>query len=110
MKGRAVSKAARKKADVVVVAARYEPRDGRLLLAQAYERRGPIWGDVVLLDRQALLERIQQGKRVYAGAPADLEGDFRLFHRISASRLNGRLVLHAEGKDKEGDDLGVPLF
>ncbi len=97
-------------ADVVVTAARYGPQDGRLQFARVYERRGVVWSDVQLLDREALLERIRQGKRVYAGEPADLEGDFHLFHRISASRLNGKVVLHGEGQQKEGDDLGVPLI
>ena len=45
-----------KRVDVVVVAARYSSHDHRLQWVQAYERRGKVWGDKVLIDRADLLE------------------------------------------------------
>ncbi|MEX2162333.1 MAG: hypothetical protein WD751_10530 [Anaerolineales bacterium] len=55
-----------KKLDGVIEAAHFNP-DGRLAWVRAYERRGPTWSDVVLLDREALLQRLKKGKRFYVG-------------------------------------------
>jgi hypothetical protein len=51
--------------DGVVEAARY--RDGKLTWVRAYERRGATFGDVVLLEREALLSRMKAGRRFVTG-------------------------------------------
>jgi hypothetical protein len=67
-----------KRVDVVVVAARYSSHDHRLQWVQAYERRGKVWGDKVLIDRADLLERLAGKRRVSTGHLKELAGDFEL--------------------------------
>jgi hypothetical protein len=109
VRGKKVSPNARK-LDVVLVAVRYDDSEGRLTLAQGYERRGFVWGDLVLLDRDDVIDRIQAGKRVVAGRRAEIPGDFEVLNPIQLQRLNGSSSLVAEGRAAEGDDLGLPLF
>lgn len=110
MRGQAVSPAT-KKADVVLVAARYDA-DGRVQIAQAYQRRGPIWSDLVLLHRGALVEALQRGRKVYAGRTRELSHDFELLHRLTLDGREGDGVVRAAGATGAAgrDELGVPLF
>ncbi len=50
-----------------VIEAVHLDTEGRLVWVRAYERRGPTWSDVVLLDRAELIQRLKAGKRFYAG-------------------------------------------
>jgi hypothetical protein len=109
VRGKRVSRQARK-LDVVVVAARYDEAGNRLSAAKGYERRGFVWGDVVLLDRQALIDRLRSEKLVVTGRPADLEGDFEVIAPIRLQGADGSVTLVAEGLRARGDDLGLPLF
>lgn len=54
------------KMDGVVEAAHYHGEE--LAWVRAYERRGPTWSDHVLLNRESLLERLQDGKKFYIGS------------------------------------------
>jgi hypothetical protein len=100
-----------RKADVVVVAARYEAGGGRLSQAQAYERRGSVWGDIVLLDREALLGKVRSRRKVFAGeARAEVPGDFILRGAIRARGAAGQAVLVQAASAAGADDLGVPLY
>ncbi len=100
-----------RKADIVVVAARYDGGEGRLSQAQAYERRGAVWGDVVLLDREALLGKVRSRRKVFAGeARAEVPGDFVLRGAIRAQGAPGQTVLVQAASATGTDDLGVPLF
>jgi hypothetical protein len=99
------------KADTVVVAARYDPADGHLLLAQAYERRGTVWTDVVLLDHDALLARLKSRRRVYAGiVHPDIPGDFAVRGRLELQQAHGRIHLSLGTSLAGHDNLGVPVF
>ncbi len=110
VRGQAVSPAT-KEADVVLVAARYGA-DGRVRIAQAYLRRGPIWGDLVLLDRGTLVEALQRGRKVFAGRTRDLSHDFELLHRLVLDGRDGEgVVRSAVAAGAAGrDELGVPLL
>jgi hypothetical protein len=100
-----------RKADMVVVAARYDPADGRLLRAQAYERRGAVWTDLVLLDRDELLARLRSRRRVYSGAvEPGIPGNFSVRGRLRLQEANGRAVLALETSPTGNDELGVPIF
>ena len=55
-----------RKLDGVIEAAHFNA-DGSLAWVRAYERRGPTWSDVVLLDRPTLIQRLKAGKRFYVG-------------------------------------------
>ncbi|MFN2149219.1 MAG: hypothetical protein ACK2T2_12585 [Anaerolineales bacterium] len=108
MPGERVSRASRK-LDVVLVAARYRPQTAELDFAQGYVRTGPIWSDLKLIRRDELIEKVSQGKKVAAGKPVDLPGDFELLARVELVGQNGSQALRAENSSGPGDDLGLPL-
>ena len=110
MRGIRVSKAARKDFDLIIVAARYQAEDGLLDIAQTYARRGPIWGDVELLERVQIVELIKSGRRIVTGSLAELQGDFDVVGTLNLVAKNGseRLVV-GEGTPQE-DELQIPLF
>jgi hypothetical protein len=97
-----------RRADVVVVAAHYGP-DRRVDWVQAYERRGRVWGDKVLLDRNALVERLQRRQRIHAGAARAMPGDFELGAVVELQGSGPGAVIVASGKPAESDALGVPV-
>lgn len=98
-----------RRVDVVVVAAHYGP-DRQLEWVQAYERRGRVWGDKVLLDRRALVERLQRKQRVVTGAPRAIPGDFELGAAVELKRNGAAGKIVAGGKAASSDDLGVPVL
>ncbi|MFH1524137.1 MAG: hypothetical protein ABIF04_04160 [Chloroflexota bacterium] len=57
---------ARAKIDGVIEAVRYTPH-GEIAVARTYERRGVVWSDHVLLEREELVERLKKGKRFVTG-------------------------------------------
>ncbi len=100
-----------RKADMVVVAARYDSTVGRLVQAQAYERHGAVWTDLILVDRQDLLDRLGSRRRVYAGAVTPgIPGDFSVRGRLRLQGSNGRAVLALGTAPVGRDELGVPIF
>jgi hypothetical protein len=105
-----VSKDSRKKYEFVVVAARYQTEDGSLNIAQVYERRGPIWGDVVLLDRSQIVELIREGYRIVTGKPGKVQGDFDVFGSLNLHASNGFESLVVGEAASSQDDLQIPLF
>ncbi|PWH15852.1 MAG: hypothetical protein DDG60_05140 [Anaerolineae bacterium] len=52
--------------DGVIEAVRYAS-DGKIECVRAYERRGAAFSDHVLIGRDALLERLKQGKKFVTG-------------------------------------------
>lgn len=95
------------KLDGVVEAVRYTP-DGRIAAVRAYERRGAVWSDHVLLDRKTLLERLRQGRRFAVGRRKPfLGGQFEVGKPM---RLSGEWII-TEGQAAARDILaGVPIF
>ena len=89
----------RKRADGVVDAAHFGP-DGELLWLRAYERRGPTWSDLVLLDRQSLIQRMEAGKRFYVGKRRDYEAsEFDLGERIQLQgKKKARVLVIGKGR------------
>ena len=109
MRGKRVSRASRK-LDVVLVAARYGEDGGRLNIARGYERRGFVWGDLVLFNRQALIERLNAKKRVVTGYPGELPGDFEVTAEVYLTQEGGTESIVTDGHQTGRDDLGLPLF
>jgi hypothetical protein len=56
----------RSKMDGVIEAVRYTP-NGKIALVRAYERRGAVWSDNILLQRTELVESIKKGKKFFTG-------------------------------------------
>ncbi|HKY79322.1 MAG TPA: hypothetical protein VI688_07680 [Anaerolineales bacterium] len=99
-----------KKLDGVIEAAHFNP-DGKLAWVRAYERRGPTWSDVVLLDRDALVQRLRQGKRFYVGSRREFwasEFDLTLPVRLVENYRSAVLVTGRGGS--QADRLaGIPV-
>jgi len=99
-----------KKLDGVIEAAHFNP-DGKLAWVRAYERRGPTWSDVVLLDREALVQRLRQGKRFYVGSRREFwasEFDLTLPVRLVENYRSAVLVTGRGGS--QADRLaGIPV-
>lgn len=57
---------AREKIDGVIEAVRYSP-EAKIKLVRLYERRGVVWSDHILLDREELVERLNAGKHLVTG-------------------------------------------
>ncbi len=100
-----------KKLDGVIEAVRYAP-DGRIAMVRAYERRGPAWSDLVLLERAELVRRLGSGKRFALGRRIPRMGG--TFETGAAVRLagakDGPLVLAgtAPADGRAPEDGGAP--
>jgi hypothetical protein len=57
--------------DGVIEAVRYQP-NGQVKWVRAYVRRGPIFSDRLVIDRQALIDQIKAGKLFLAGRRIEL--------------------------------------
>lgn len=98
---------ARVKCDGIIEAVRYLP-GGKIAAVRAYERRGSIWSDNILLDRKDLLEKIEKGKKFVTGQRMAYMGS--MFETSQPVRhVKGFIVL--EGQSAEHDNLpGIPVF
>jgi len=99
------------KFDGVIEAVRYTP-DGRIALVRAYERRGATFSDHVLIDRQALIERLKKGKRFVVGQrKAYWASTFEIGKPVGYHTRDGKGVITTDGQASEKDFLaGVPIF
>lgn len=98
------------KVDGVVEAVHYSP-EGQLVWARVYERRGPTFSDLVMLDRAELLLRVKAGKKYSGGKRQSLmAGTFDLFLPVAVVSQSGKEYLTA-GESRQGQDYltGVPL-
>jgi hypothetical protein len=101
-----------KKVDGVIEAAHFGP-DGHLLWVRAYERRGPTWSDLVLLDRAALVERLKARKRFHVGARREFwasEFDLGSQLRLTQSSHGSFLIIGDGNPNIPQDQLeGIPV-
>ncbi len=96
-----------KKPDVIVEAVRYAP-DGQIQFVRAYERRGAVWSDWLLLDRASLLERLKSGKTVLAGRRKQYLGN--VFETGAPLRVNGQAITLADRPSSQDNLADVPIF
>ena len=102
---------AQKRVDGLVEVVRYLPT-GQIDMVRVYERRGPTYSDLILLDRKTLLARLKSRKKFMTGRRISLLG--------SSFETNDPLVIvHSADGDFitagssviDRDDLnGTPLF
>ncbi len=98
------------KVDGVVEAVHYSS-DGQLVWARVYERRGPTFSDLVMLNRAELLLRVKAGKKYVGGKRHPLlASTFDFFQPLAVVSQSGKEYL-AAGEPKQGEDYlaGVPL-
>ncbi len=68
---------------------------------RAYERRGPTWSDVVLLDLETLVERLEEGKRFYVGKRHEFQAsEFDLGDAIRLRKRKSGSVIIVGNKNK----------
>jgi hypothetical protein len=99
---------AKAKFDSIVEAVRYHP-DGKVEWVRAYVRRGQTFSDIVLLDRQTLVEQLKSGKRIMAGRRVPLLAStfevFKPLHLLQQDILvTGDMTAHKDCLD------GVPVI
>jgi hypothetical protein len=98
-----------RKLDVVLVAARYS-HTGVLEFAKGYERRGYVWSDVRVFDRETLLQKVKSGARIVTGDPVKIPGNFDLNQVVRVEGQAGDECLIADGSGSGKDDLGLPVL
>jgi hypothetical protein len=101
---------ARRKADMIVIAARYPPGAHQVELVQAHRRMGEVWGDRQLITRQQVIEALRAGQRVYTGRLLEALADYELHAPLRLEQRDGASYLVVQGQSGEGDLLGVPVF
>ena len=98
-----------KKFDGVIEAVRY--KNGQILLARAYERRGPTFSDHVLLDRKTLLDRIQKGKVFVTGKREELKAStFKVGKPLVIVKQNGKEWISTRHDASHDEIEEVPVF
>lgn len=104
---------AKAKLDGVVEGVRYRS-NGEIEWVRAYERRGAIYSDHVLLSREALIQRLKAGKHFVVGSRVPLRAStFEVASPIHLARANGGEVIVAGegGVSSNRDDLrGAPII
>ena len=102
---------AKPKFDLVVVAVRYTP-EGQVAYVRAYKRRGPTFSDRLKINRQSLVEELQNGQRVVVGKRVpQMAGTFEVADSLQLIRKNGDGILVSGTQNAQQDSLpGVPIF
>ena len=102
---------AKPKYDGVVQAVRYDDQ-GQVLWVRAFLRRGQIWSDHIMLDRNELIEQIKSGKQIVVGERIPLLGaTFETTVPIKVVKTNSHEVLISGDTQANSDSLeGVPLI
>ena len=96
-----------KKPDLVVESVRYGV-DGKINLVRAFERRGAMYSDWLLIERAGLVDLLKQGRRVVLGRRKEFMAG--TFEAGSPVFLTGSDVI-ATRKDAQTDILeGAPFF
>jgi hypothetical protein len=93
----------------VLVAARYDSV-GRLAVAQGFERRGDVWSDLRLYNRETLVQRLRARRRVAVARAAPVPGDFESAARVHIEPRTGRMTVNGGANGGPQDDLPLPLF
>lgn len=63
--------------------------DGMVKVARFYERRGPTWSDLMMINRGDLVQRIKKGEKFVIGQRMTyLAGTFDVFSRVELVQNN----------------------
>ena len=98
-----------KKIDGVIEAVRY--KNGQIIMARIYEKRGATFSDRIMVDRKILLERLQKGQQYVTGSREELlASTFHTGKSVLLVKNNDRefLATHANANNDELE--GVPVF
>lgn len=100
----------RRKIDGVIEAVRYTP-EGPIEWVRFYERRDMAYSDVLILQREELLERLEAGQLFYTGKRKQYLGNaFETNRKVITKEKNGGKIILTEESEEDHDHLeGVPL-
>lgn len=94
---------AKEKFDGVIDAVHYGP-DGQVKWVRAYLRKGAIYTDHLLIERQDLVEKIRSGKKIYIGKRIPyLASTFEVSAPVRLVEKNGHPILMVGEKDAQQD-------
>jgi hypothetical protein len=98
-----------RKFDGLIEAVRY--KNGRIEFVRAYERRGATFSDHILLNRKALLERLQHGQHFVTGRRREfMASTFEVGPEVKILGVNGQAVLTTHAASEEDELEGVPVI
>jgi hypothetical protein len=97
--------------DGVIEAVHYN-KSGQVEWVRAYERRGPAFSDIVLLDRETLIKQLKAGKKIYIGQRIIYMGSkFEVSHPVRIVETGEKDILAAGDIASEHDCLeGAPVI
>jgi hypothetical protein len=103
---------AKKKVDGVIEAVHYAPGGQQVAWVRLYERRGPTYSDIVIWDRDEVIQQIKAGKKLVAGSRVFfLSSTFELKDPIQVNSLGGKDYLALSDSASARDDLaGLPVI
>ena len=97
------------KFDVVIEAVRY--KNGQILTARGYERRGATFSDRVLLDRKMIVDQIKDKKVFVTGQRKELfASTFEIGKSVKLVVHDGREVLSTSNAASRDELEDVPAF
>ena len=101
----------KQKIDGVIEAVRYFP-DGNINLVRIYERRGVVFSDYILMDREKLMEHLKNGSCYYTGRRIkDMANKFDIDHHVKLARASERESIVTDNMQSAFDLLeDVSLF
>jgi len=102
---------AKPKFDGVVEAVHYK-NDGQIDWVRAYERRGSVFSDYILIPREKLIARLKAGDIFFAGRRIpQMAGTFEVSRRLQLVTMDGRERIVIGDQQVEHDYLeGVPVI
>lgn len=97
--------------DGVIEAVHFHP-NGQVDWVRLYERRGYAFSDLLIVRRQALVERLKAGKIIMIGQRIPyLAGTFKTSKRVYLRQQNGKTMLCTETQSVQKDTLdGAPVI
>jgi len=100
---------AAKKFDGIIEAVRY--KNGQIVTARVYERRGATFSDRILIDRRDLLEHIKSGKVFLTGTRKELwAGTFEEGKPVQIVSRDGKDFISTRDGANRDELEQVPVF
>lgn len=99
------------KIDGIVEGVKYSP-DGKIEYVRAYLRRDMAYSDVIILQRDELIHRLDSGEKIFTGKRKKFLGSsFDTHHQIQLIDVQGDRMIQAGETGQTRDYLeGVPIF
>jgi hypothetical protein len=86
--------------------------DGHLEWVRVYLRRGPAFGDRILLSRQAFVDQLKSGKRFMLGERIlNMGGNFNVTQPVHLLQHDGnRIIVVGDGPATKDELAGMPII